>query len=53
MLSQYFPKGQTDFRGVLDSELDRVAYERNTRPRATLDYATPAGVYAGTVAMTT
>lgn len=52
LLRQYFPKGQTDFRDVPIEELERVAYELNNRPRETLEFATPAEVYADLVAMT-
>ena len=52
LLRQYFPKGHTDFRTVPREELDRVAHELNNRPRETLQFATPAEVYAHHVAMT-
>jgi IS30 family transposase len=41
LLRQYFPKGKTDFRTISQTDLDTVADELNTRPRKTLDWATP------------
>lgn len=41
LLRQYFPKGRTDFRRVSQADLDTVADELNSRPRQTLDWATP------------
>jgi IS30 family transposase len=51
LLRDYWPKGQTDFRAIPDEELQRVASELNSRPRKTLDWATPAEVYADLVAL--
>lgn len=52
VLRDYFPKGHTDFRTISADELQAVAHELNNRPRKTLDYRTPAEVYADFVAMT-
>ena len=41
LLRDYFPKGM-DLRDVTPDELARAAEEINTRPRQTLDWATPA-----------
>lgn len=41
LLRQYFPKG-TDFRNVTREEVSEAQRRLNTRPRAVLDFATPA-----------
>jgi IS30 family transposase len=52
LLRQYFPKGEFDFRSVIQDDLEGVAHELNNRPRKTLGYASPAETYADLVAMT-
>lgn len=45
LIRQYFPKG-TDFNQVPSRELKRVPKLLNTRPRKTLDWATPEEAFA-------
>jgi IS30 family transposase len=51
LLRQYFPK-QMDLSNITQQQLDRVAHKLNTRPRETLNWKTPAEVFAAGVAMT-
>jgi IS30 family transposase len=51
LLRQYLPKG-TDVAAHSQAELNRIAHRLNTRPRKTLDYRTPADIFAAAVAMT-
>lgn len=51
LLRQYFPKGQS-LTDVTQEQLDEVAMRLNQRPRKTLDFATPAQVFATSVAST-
>lgn len=51
LLRQYFPKGM-ELSNVTQRQLDVVANKLNTRPRETLDWKTPAQVFAASVAST-
>src|SRR5271163_88129 len=51
LLRQYFPKGQ-DLSSISQKQLDEVAMRLNQRPRKTLDFATPAYIFAQSVAST-
>ena len=51
LLRQYFPKG-TDLSAFSQAQLNRIARQLNTRPRATLNFHTPAATLAGIVAST-
>jgi IS30 family transposase len=51
LLRQYFPKG-VDLTKVTQRQLDAVALKLNTRPRQTLNWRTPAEVFAAAVAST-
>jgi len=44
LVRQYFPKG-TDFRSISHHEVRQVENLLNTRPRACLDFETPAAVF--------
>jgi IS30 family transposase len=45
LLRQYFPT-RTDISGHTQADLNRIAHRLNTRPRKTLDYRTPADMFA-------
>jgi hypothetical protein len=49
---QYFPKGH-DLSGYTQADLNAIADKLNTRPRKTLNYATPADTLADHLATTT
>ena len=51
LLRQYFPKG-TDVSTFSQQQLDEVAMRLNQRPRKTLNFSTPAHVFAQSVAGT-
>jgi transposase, IS30 family len=51
LLRQYFPKGK-DLTKVTQRQLDVVAKKLDTRARQTLNWKTPAEVFAASVAMT-
>ena len=51
LLRQYFPKGM-DLTQITQRQLDAVALKLNTRPRQTLNWRTPAEVFAAAVAST-
>ena len=51
LLRQYFPRSAA-LSGLNQRDLNRVARELNSRPRRTLNWKTPAEVYAQTVALT-
>jgi IS30 family transposase len=51
LLRQYLPK-KTDLSRYNQKDLDAIAAKLNTRPRKTLDYATPADKLASVVALT-
>jgi transposase, IS30 family len=51
LLRQYFRKG-TDLSLLSPAQLDAVAHQLDTRPCQTLDWRTPAEVFAPAVAMT-
>lgn len=51
LLRQYFPKG-TDLTNITQRQLDAVALKLNTRPRETLNWKSPAEVFAAAVAST-
>jgi IS30 family transposase len=42
LLRDYWPSARTDFNTLTQNDLDEVARQLNTRPRMTLNWATPA-----------
>lgn len=50
LLRYFFPKGSA-FADVTQTDLDRAVRNLNTRPRKRLNYATPAAVFHGRVAL--
>ena len=44
LLRQYFPKG-TDLSGFSQEQLDEVAWQLNTRPRKSMGFKCPAGMF--------
>ena len=51
LLRQYFPKG-TSVAHFTQAQLNAIARELNERPRQTLDFQSPAAVFAQLVAQT-
>jgi IS30 family transposase len=51
LLRQYFPKGM-NLSELTQRQLDAIALKLNTRPRQTLNWQTPAQVFAAAVAST-
>ena len=51
LIRQYFPKG-TDFATIPESEIKRVEYLLNNRPKKILNYCTPQEVFNRGVALT-
>ncbi len=51
LIRQYFPKG-TDFATISETEIKRVEYLLNNRPRKVLNYCTPEEVFNRGVALT-
>ena len=49
LLRQWFPRS-TDFYALQPGEVERVAASLNTRPRRTLDWQTPADLFAALTA---
>jgi IS30 family transposase len=53
LIRYYYPKGVTDFTAITQAGLDDTARKLNTRPRRTLDYATPAEALSALLAVAT